>query len=201
MPSKKSSNEEIIKDFLVRLIQNLDKGKSFPVTFNKEKGRVSKSDLAMLNQELKDKGHTGGFLPFLSMVPTLLGNIVKSFSGQGININEKEGGFLPAIGALLPLALKALPLLLGGIGAASSIAHTANQNKYNNEMARIARGKGFYLNPAQGRGIRDFLKNAIDKTEDIEEDVKSHWKTLIKPFKKGINVKAKDGKFTFSIKE
>ena len=106
--------------------------------------------------------------------------------------------FLPALDALLPLALKGLPLLLGGIGAASSFAHTVNQNKHNKEMERIARGKGFYLNPYQGTGMRDFLKNAIDKTEDIEEDAKSHLKTLIKPFKNGINVKAKNGKLTFS---
>ena len=129
-------------------------------------------------------------------------NIVKSFPGQGININKKQGGFLPALGALLPLAVKrANPLLLSGIGAASSIAHTVNQNKHNKEMEQIARGKGFYLNPYQGRGVRDFLKDAIDLAEDIEENVKSHLKTVIKSFKNGVNIAVKDGKLTFSIKE
>ena len=59
---------------------------------------------------------------------------------------------------------------------ASSIAHTVNQTEQNKEIEQIAREKGFCLNPYQGKGVRDFLKNAIDKAEDIEEDVKSHLK-------------------------
>ena len=198
MTGKVRSNEEIIKDFLIRLIHKLDKGKPFTIPFNKEKERVGKNDIIILDQELKNKGHTGGFLPFLGMIPALLGNIVKSFSGSGLNINEKEGGILPALAALLPMALKGLPLLLGGIGAASSIANSFNQNKHNKEMERIARGKGFYLNPHQGEGIRDFLKNAIDKAEGLEQDDKSHLKSVIKSYKNGVNIEAKDGKLTFS---
>ena len=64
------------------------------------------------------------------MIPSIIGGIGKLFTGQGLDFlidkegNEKEGEILPALGALLPMALKALPLILGGAGAAASIAHT-----------------------------------------------------------------------------
>ena len=70
----------------------------------------------------------------------------------------------------------------------------------NKEMEQIARGKGFYLNPYHGKGVKDFLKDAIDLAEDIEEDVKSHLKTIIMPYKNGINIEAKDD-LTFSVKK
>ena len=82
------------------------------------------------------------------MIPNILGGIGKLFTGQGMDFpldeegNEKEGGILPALGALLPMALKALPLILGGVGAASSIAHTINEKRHNDRIEDIARGKG-----------------------------------------------------------
>ena len=67
------------------------------------------------------------------MIPSIISVIGKLLTGQGLDFpldeegNEKEGGILPVIGALLPMTLKALPLILGGAGAAASIAHTVNQ--------------------------------------------------------------------------
>ena len=51
------------------------------------------------------------------MIPSIIGGISKLFTGQGLDFplneegNEKgeKGGILPALGALLPMALKALP--------------------------------------------------------------------------------------------
>ena len=206
MNTQKKTNKQLITNFLSRLINKLEEGKPFTISFNKEKGKVTKDNISILNQELKQRNHTGGFLPFLSMIPTLFGNIVKSLSGQGIdygfteNGEEKEGGILPALGALLPLALKGIPLLLGGIGAASSIAHTVNQKKHNDEIEKIARGKGFYLNPHQGKGVKDFLKEVVNTTEDIEDNVKTQLKNVLKSFKNGVNIKINDNKLIFSSK-
>ena len=86
------------------------------------------------------------------MIPSILGGIGKLFTGQGLDFpldeegNEKEGGILPAVGALLPMALKALPLILGGAGtagAAASIAYTVDQKRHNDRIEEIQRGKGF----------------------------------------------------------
>ena len=60
------------------------------------------------------------------------------------------------------MVLKALPLILGGAGAAASIAHTVNQNRHNDRIEEIQSGKGFYLDTHQGRSIRDFMKNTIE---------------------------------------
>ena len=129
---------------------------------------------------------SGGFLPLLGMIPSIIGGIGKLFTGQSLDFpldeegNEKEGRILPALGALLPMALKALPLILGGAGAAASIAHTVNQKRHSDRIEEVQRGKGFYLDTHQGRSIRDFMKNAIDDAADITDDVKKHLKSTIK---------------------
>ena len=80
-----------------------------------------KSEISSKN--LQDK--SDGFLPLLGMIPSIIGGIGKLSTGQGLDFpldeegNEK-GGILPALGALLPMALKALPLILAGAGAAAS---------------------------------------------------------------------------------
>ena len=133
-------------------------------------------------------------------------SIGKIFTGQGLDFpfdnegNEKEGGILPALGALLPIALRALPLILGGAGAAASIAHTVNQKRHNDKIEDIARGKGFYLNTYQGKSVRDFMKNAIDDAADITDDVKKHLKSTIKNMKDGSFADFKDGKLSFKFK-
>ena len=141
---------------------------------------------------------SGGFLPLLGMIPSIIGGIGKLFTGQGLN-NEKEGGVLPALGALLPLALKALALILGGAGAAASIAHTVNQKRPNDRIEETQRGRGFYLDTHQRRSTRDFMKNAIDDAADITDDVKKHLKTTIKNLKDGSFVEFKNGKLSFSF--
>ena len=99
----------------------------------------------MLQDELKSwNTSSGGFLPLLGMIPSIIGGIGNLFTGQGLDFpfdeegNEK-GGILPALGALLPMALKALPLILGGAGAAASIAHTVNQKRHNDGIEEIQR--------------------------------------------------------------
>ena len=140
------------------------------------------------------------------MIPSILGGIGKLFTGQGMDFpfdeegNEKEGGILPALGALLPMALKALPLILGGAGAAASIAHTVNQKRHNDRIENIARGKGFYLDTYQGKSIRDFMKHAIDSAADITDDVKKHLKSTIKNMKDGSFAEFKDANLSFKFK-
>ena len=88
MTGKKISSEDKIKSFFSEINTKIRKGKPFTITFNKEKGKVSKNDIVILDQELRYRSHIGGFLPFLGIILALMGNIVKSFTGQGININE-----------------------------------------------------------------------------------------------------------------
>ena len=99
---------------------------------------------------------------------------------------KKKVEFLPALNALLPMALKALPLILGGARAAASIAHTVNQERHNDRIEEIARGRGFYLDTHQGKSVRDFMKNAIDNAADIADDVKKHLKSTIKKYERWI---------------
>ena len=149
---------------------------------------------------------SGGFLPLLGMIPSIIWGIGKLFTGQGLDFpldeegKEKEGGILPALGALLHLTLKALPLALGGAGAAASIAHTVNHKRHNDRIEEIQRGQGFYLDTHQGRSIRDFMKNVIDDASDITDDVKKHLKSTIKNLKDGSFAEFKDGKLTFKFK-
>ena len=101
---------------------------------------------------------------------------------------------------MLPIALKALPLILGGAGTAASIAHTVNQKRHNDRIEEIAKGKGFYLDTYQGKSIRDFIKNAIDNAADITDDVKKHLKSTIKNMKDDSFAEFKDGKLSFKFR-
>ena len=126
------------------------------------------------------------------MIAKIIGTLGTIFLGKGLDFlldeecNENEGGILPALSALLPMALKALPLILGGAGAAASIAHTVNQKRHNDRIEEIARGKRFYLDTGQGKSVRDFMKNAIDNAADISDDVKKHLKSTIKKYERWI---------------
>ena len=139
------------------------------------------------------------------MIPSIIGEIGKLFTGQGLDFplneegSEKEGGILPSLGALLSMALKALPLILWGAGVVASIAHTVNQKRHNDRIEEIARGKGFYLDTHQGKSIGDFMKNATDHAADKTDDVKKHLKSTIKNMKDGSFVKFKDGKLLFKF--
>ena len=114
------------------------------------------------------------------MIPKIIGTLGTVFSGKGLHFpldeecNEKEGGILPALDALLPMALKVLPLVLGNAGAAASIAHSVNQKRHNDRMEEIARGRGFYFDTHQGKSVRDFMKNVIDDAVYITDDVKKY---------------------------
>ena len=114
--------------------------------------------------------------------------------------DEKEDGILLALGALLPMILKALPLILGA-GAAASISHSVNQKRHDNKIEDIARdkGNGFYLDTHQGKSIRYFMKNAIDDAADIANDVKKYLKSTIKNMKDGSFAEFKDGKLSFEL--
>ena len=98
----------------------------FTIQFNGQNQRVTRDQIILLKSKMSSKNslQSGGFLPLLGMIPSIIGGIGKLFTGQGLDFpldeegNEKEGGILPALGALLPMALKALPLVLGGAGAA-----------------------------------------------------------------------------------
>ena len=141
------SKKQKLNHFISRLIKKVHEGKPFTIQFNGEKKRVTSDQILLLQTQLKNSDcKSGGFLPLLGMIPNILGGIGSLFTGQGIDFpldeegNEKEGGILPALGALLPMALKALPLILGGVGAASSIAHTVNQKRHNDRIEDIAKG-------------------------------------------------------------
>ena len=127
------SNKQKLHSFISRFIKKLNEGKPFTIQFNGEKQRVTKDNIILLENELKRwNTSSGGFLPLLGMIPSIIGGIGKLFIGQGFDFpldeegTEKEGGILPAFSALLPMALKALPLILGGAGAAASIANIVN---------------------------------------------------------------------------
>ena len=141
----------------------------------------------------------------LGMIPKIIDTLGTIFSGKGLDSpldeegNEKEGGILPALDALLPMTLKALPLITEGAGAAASIAHTVNQKWHNDRIEEIARGKEFYLDTHQDKSVRDFMKNAIDNAADITDDVKKHLKSTIKNMKDGSFAEFKDGKLSFKF--
>ena len=211
------SKKQKLNHFISRLIKKVNEGKPFTIQFNGDKERVTRDQILLLQTQLKNSDcKSGGFLPLLGMIPNILGGIGKLFTGQGMDFpldeegNEKEGGFLPALGALLPMALKALPLILGGVGAASSIAHTINEKRHNDRIEDItkARGnaigmhsaKGFYLDTHQGKSVRDFMKDAIDSAADISDDVKKHLKSTIKNMKDGSFAEFKDGKLSFKFR-
>ena len=147
---------------------------------------------------------SGGFLPLLGMIPSIIGGIGKLFTSQGLDFlldeeGKEKGGILPASGALLPLALKALSLVLGGAGAAASIAHTVNEKRHNDRIEEIQRGRGFYLDTHQGKSITDFMKSVMDDTSDITDDIKKHLKSMIKNLKDGSFTEFKYGKLTFKF--
>ena len=208
------SKKQKLNHFISRLIKKVNEGKPFTIQFNGDKERVTRDQILLLQTQLKNSDcKSGGFLPLLGMIPNILGGIGKLFTGQGMDFpldeegNEKEGGFLPALGALLPMALKALPIILGGVGAASSIAHTINEKRHNDRIEEIARGRGcnkregqgFYLDTHQGKSIRDFMKQAIDDTADITDEAKRHLKAVIKNMKDGSFAEFKDGKLSFKF--
>ena len=83
-----------------------------------------------LENELQNINHSGGFLPILGMIQKIIGTLGLDFPLDE-ECNEKEGGILPALGALLPMALKVLPLVLDGAGTAASITHSVNQKRHN----------------------------------------------------------------------
>ena len=85
------------------------------------------------------------------MIPKIIDTLGSVFSGKGLDFpldeecNEKCNGILPALGALLPMALKVHPLVLGGVGAAASFIYLVNQKRHIDRMEEIARGRGLYL--------------------------------------------------------
>ena len=122
------TNKNFILSYHVSL-KKLNEGKPFTIQFNGEKQRVTRDHIILLENKLshmirlgrlltsKNNIQSGGFLPLLGMIPSILGGIGKlRFTGQGLDFpldeegNEKEGGILPALGALLSIALKALTL-------------------------------------------------------------------------------------------
>ena len=215
------SKKQKLSNFISRLIRKINEGKTFTIQFNGEKERVTRDEILLLQHQIgnfNNNDKSGGFLPLFGMIPKILGRIGKLFTGQGMDFpldeegNEKEGGFLPALGALLPMALKALPIILSGVGAASSIASTINEKRHNDKIEEIARGKGcngrshaegqgqgFYLDTHQGKSIRDFMKQAIDDTADITDEAKRHLKAVIKNMKDGSFAEFKDGKLSFKF--
>ena len=204
--SNQTKNQKL-NHFISRLIKKVHEGKPYTIQFNGGKGRVTSDLILLLQTQLKNSDcKSGGFLPLLGMIPSILGGIGRLFTGQVMDFpfdeegNEKEGGILPALGALLPMAIKALTLILGGAGAAVSIAHTVNKKRHNDRIEDIARGRGFYLDTYQGKSIRDFMKNAIDNAADKTDDGKKHLKSTIKNMKDGSFAEFKDGKLSFKFR-
>jgi len=120
--------------------------------------------------------------------------------------SAKKGGFLP----LIPLfaGLSALGALTGG---AAGIAKAVNDSNHNKEMEKIAAEKGvtvvtqaspstqgssggaLFLNPYQGKGIKDFIKGII-KNSDVQEIGKNAIIEVLKNIAtNGANVKVEGG--------
>ena len=78
-----------------------------------EKKRVTRDQILLLKSEMSCMmesapagAKSGGFLPLLGMIPSIIGGIGKLFTGQGLDFlldeegNEKKDEILPALGAL-----------------------------------------------------------------------------------------------------
>ena len=96
---------------------------------------------------------------------------------------ETSGGIIPLIPILAGLA--SLGTLAGEV--ATTVAKAKEAQKYSKT------GSGIYLNPSQGKGIKDFLKNLLEQS-DVEEEGKKAMKNVLKNLSNGIKVKVKDGK-------
>ena len=82
-------------------------------------------------------------------------------------------------------------------GVATTVAKAKEAQKYSKTGSGIERSSGtggsIYLNPSQGKGIKDFLKNLLEQS-DVEEEGKKAMKNVLKNLSNGIKVKVKDGK-------
>ena len=119
----------------------------------------------------------------------------------------KEGGLLP-LATLLPMIFGGLAAAGGTAGGIASAVNAANQKTKNDlelkEQRRhneaiekgLHEGKGIFLNPYKGKGLKDILLPVIDKLDGVEQEGKKQIKGVIKalaPFFKIYEVKDGSG--------
>ena len=63
-----------------------------------------------------------------------------------------------------------------------------NSVRWQIPIEKLKKGSSLYLNPYQGRGIKDFLKNIL-KQSDIEEEGKKAFKNILNNLSDGIEVR------------
>ena len=82
---------------------------------------------------------------------------IRELIPEATETTEKEGGILPLVALL--------PLIFGGITAASASAAAIASTVKDSKIAALASkkaeggGKGMYLNPYEGKALNDFFKS------------------------------------------
>ncbi len=115
-----------------------------------------------------------------------------------MKLDEKEGGFLPAL-------LAGLPILMGLIGATTGVANTVinkknndakleEEQRHNKEIEAIAKGgkqgESLYLNPYKYDG--GCIKSAVDKSK-LDTTGKKVLRTFLKNLSEHYKIESKEG--------
>ena len=133
---------------------------------------------------------------------------------EGIKEKEKEGGVIPLL-ALIPAIAAGIASVAGTAGGIATAVNQGKQahkvgietEKVKEELAQlksknhqpIKKGSGLYLNPYQGKGINDFLKNQIEMQSGLNAEEKHKLKETCKSLKKGCICKIKENKHGYGI--
>ena len=131
-----------------------------------------------------------------------------------IKEKEKEGGILP-LAALIPLIMSVVGGAAGAAGGVAGVVQSVKESKKadaqkklaEEELRRLKEEKkapsqsqgtvqkveekaaaGLFLDPYQGRGISDYLRNIL-KSSNVETSEKKELKKLLKYLKHGVEIK------------
>ena len=147
-------------------------------------------------------------------------NKMKDVVQQTGGLAKDRGTESEALGGLLPLAAL-LPIIFGALGAAGGVAggvanvvqsaktsqkadaekklaeeQLKKLKKENESKKEEGTGGGIFLNPYKGKGISDFLKNILKKS-NLEKPEKTNLKNKFKNFKNGIKIENSSGSGLF----
>ena len=188
------TNASKVKRLVTRLLKKIEQGKPFKISFQGDTAHISQEQI----DSLKEK-HGGFLMPLV--------NKVISYIKSGNGFETKQGGLLP-LAMLLPMIFGGLAAAGGTAGGIASAVNAANQKTKNDlelkEQRRhneaiekgLHEGKGIFLNPYKGKGLKDILLPVIDKLDGVEQEGKKQIKGVIKaltPFFKIYEVKDGSG--------
>ena len=134
--------------------------------------------------------------------------IIKKVKENEINEDIKKGGLLP-LAALLPIIFGALGAAGGVAGGVANVVQSAKTSQKDDAQKKLAEeqlnilkkenevkkekkieseGSGIFLNPYEGRGLSDFLRNIL-KNSNIKKPEKTELKNTFKNLKHGVEIK------------